>query len=128
MTIDMNSRVLGFTFIIVTLVGVIVGQLCIKSGMLQIEDMPDRDYLGTLIAAFSNIRVLLGLFLAGIAACAWILTLSQLPLSYAYPFMSLTFPTVIYLSSRMFGESISPAGYLGMALIVVGLVIASIRT
>lgn len=120
---------MGFLFIGVTLLGVIVGQLCIKSGMLQVaasSPATNQPWV-TLLNAFSNPRVVFGLLMAVVAASAWILTLSKLPLSYAYPFMSLTFPIVVILSARIFEEPISPRAYLGLGLIVMGLIIASSR-
>lgn len=125
---EIDARNSGFIFIFVTLSAVIIGQLCIKSGMIQIESLSQESHLGTLIRAFGNFRVIFGLLMAVVAACTWILALSQLPLSYAYPFMSLTFPTVLFLASRFFDEPLSPRTYVGISLIVVGLIVASSRT
>lgn len=57
----------------------------------------------------------------GAQAICWILALRQLPLSLAYPFMSLVLPLNLFASYFFFGECIGLANLLGMALIVSGI-------
>ena len=45
--------------------------------------------------------------------------------SYAYPFMSLTFPIVLLLANLLFGESIIFAKVLGSLMIVGGIILHS---
>ena len=127
---DYGTRMFGLLFISITLFGVVVGQLSIKKGMLQIIDNShDLTRLWhTLSSALMNPWVLFGLLMAVIAACAWILALARLPLSYAYPFMSLTFPIVVVLSSIVFDEPVSSRAYLGLGLLVTALIITSTGT
>ena len=59
-------------------------------------------------------------------ACAmvcWILTLSQMPLSVAYPLLSLNFILVVWAGHRFFHESVSIQQAFGLLLIVCGVVI-----
>lgn len=60
------------------------------------------------------------LLLAGSAFVAWMIVLKKLPLSFAYPFISLTFPLVVLGSVLIFGEKVSAMQVLGLVLIVVG--------
>jgi multidrug transporter EmrE-like cation transporter len=61
------------------------------------------------------------LTMAGLSFVAWMLVLKRIPLSFAYPFVSLTFPLVVIGSVLFFGEKVNPAQLIGLALIVVGL-------
>jgi drug/metabolite transporter (DMT)-like permease len=126
----MGTRMFALLSICVTLFAVIIGQLSIKKGMLQItENSHDVTRLwDTLFNALINPWVIFGLLMAMIAACAWILTLSRVPLSYAYPFISLTFPAVVILSSIVFNESVSLRAYIGLGLLVGALVMTSTGT
>ena len=62
----------------------------------------------------------LALLLGGIALVAWLLVLRRYPLSYAYPYISLTFPLVALLSVMSLGERLSLGQVVGLGLIVVG--------
>lgn len=64
--------------------------------------------------------VWVALTLAGGALLAWMLILRRYPLSYAYPFVSLTFPIVAVLSWLAFSERVNMPQALGLGLIVVG--------
>ena len=51
--------------------------------------------------------------------------MTKFDLSYAYPFMSLTFVIVLLLSGWLLSEPLSVPKVLGVALIVVGTVVAA---
>lgn len=51
--------------------------------------------------------------------------MTKFPLSYAYPFMSLAFVLVMFLSAFFFNEPVTLAKTLGLALIVTGIIIGS---
>ena len=119
-----HTLLFGLFFISLTLLGTVAGQLCIKKGMLQNSYAGSNVFL-ILFKGLTNPWVITGLLLAVVAACAWIITLSRLPLSYAYPFLSITFPIVVILSSMLFNETVSLTAYGGLGLIVIGLIITS---
>jgi drug/metabolite transporter (DMT)-like permease len=66
----------------------------------------------------------LAAFLAGLT---WMAALTQLELSHAYPFVSVTFILVLVMSAVFFGESITAYKAVGMSLIVGGLIIGNLR-
>lgn len=51
--------------------------------------------------------------------------MTKFQLSYAYPFMSLAFVLVMFLSAFFFNEPVTLAKTLGLALIVAGIIIGS---
>ena len=55
-------------------------------------------------------------------AVFWVLALSKLPLSTAYPFLSLYFVINVGLAHMVFGEAIGASHLLGVVLIVGGVV------
>jgi multidrug transporter EmrE-like cation transporter len=58
-----------------------------------------------------------------VAALAWMAALSRLDLSRAYPFVSLSFVTVLVLSAVFFGESLTLGKVAGITLVIAGLVV-----
>ena len=68
----------------------------------------------------------LSAFVAAFAASlCWMLALSRLELSQAYPFMALNFLLVCTLAVPLFGEVLNTAKLVGLGLVVIGLVVLS---
>lgn len=65
--------------------------------------------------------VALGIY--GVATLVWIYLLRSIELSKAYPFMALSFVVVPLAAAVFYGETIAPAYYLGLLLIVSGIVV-----
>lgn len=66
--------------------------------------------------------IMVGLMAAFCAAGFWILALSRnLPLSYAYPFTSLSFVLILIASVSLFAEPLTLQKTLGVLLIMVGI-------
>ena len=59
-------------------------------------------------------------FLAGVA---WMLTLSRLELTYAFPFTGITFLVILLAGALMFGEHVSAGRIIGTLLVVAGLIV-----
>jgi len=53
----------------------------------------------------------------------WFLALKLMPLSYAMPFMGAAYVTIAIASRALFGERISRRGWLGIALVTIGVVL-----
>lgn len=102
----------------------VAGQTLLKLGVSQPGD--------TGIAAFNPLVIILmifksplmmgGLLLYGVGALSWIMVLSRLSLSYAYPFLALNFVLVALVSRLVLGESIPTMRWVGIALICAGIV------
>lgn len=72
-------------------------------------------------------RMMFAFFCVFIAGLSWMAALTKLPLNYAYPFMSLTFPVVIILSAIIFKENLHWWQYAGVFLLLQGLVLIQWR-
>ncbi|HWV91528.1 MAG TPA: EamA family transporter, partial [Burkholderiales bacterium] len=59
------------------------------------------------------------------AALCWMLAMTKLDLSHAYPFVSLSFVLVLFLSALLFGEPLSWAKLAGIALVIAGVALGS---
>ena len=62
---------------------------------------------------------------AFLASLAWMAALTRFELSYAYPFMSLSFVLVLAMSVAFLGETLTLNKVLGVVLIGIGTVVAS---
>jgi uncharacterized membrane protein len=70
--------------------------------------------------------VISGFIAAFIASIFWMAALSKFELSFAYPFMSLSFVLVFLFSVFVLNESLSIAKVTGLLFVIAGLMIMSI--
>lgn len=68
----------------------------------------------------TNAYVVFGAALYGMSFILWLYVLSKVKLSYAYPFISLSYVLVAVLGFLMLGEKISFGAWIGICLVVVG--------
>jgi len=69
--------------------------------------------------------VLSAFIAAFIASLCWMIAVSRLELSRAYPFMALNFLIVCVAAVPMFGEVFTATKAIGLATVIVGLIIIS---
>ncbi len=110
-----------------TIVLTVYGQIVVKWQVSRLGTLPDAflDKLQSLAGLLINPWIITVFIAAFVAAMSWMAAMTRLDLSYAYPFVSLTFPSVLILSVLLFHEPIGWEKIVGIALIVAGVVIQS---
>jgi len=111
-----------------TLIFTIVAQVLIKFAVLDVGPAA-ADIAGKTryIAAILTTPAAIGGVAATFAAAAcWILAMSRLPLSVAYPVLSLTFGAMLVAGHVFFGEPLPWQRVLGVGLIMAGVIVASL--
>ena len=106
----------------------VIGQLLLKSGMNSVGKISTEDIrnLGaTVTKVITNYHVLLGLSLYVISAIVWLVILSRVNLSFAYPLVGFSYVVVMFASRVFFNEPISPIRWAGAVLISIGVVFIS---
>jgi len=95
--------------------------------MLQVGQVPlsSKEYIPFFFKALTNLKVILSLIMAFVAAMGWIAAVSKLKLSYAYPFMASTFAIVLVFSRILFNEEISLIRWIGVFIIWFGVLLIS---
>ena len=100
---------------------VVAGQTLAKLGMKTIGNI---DTSGGLVEfylkAFLNPYIFMGTLLYGSAVFFWLYVLSKVELSYAYPFLALTYILVILAAWLVLGESIPILRWIGLFVICIG--------
>lgn len=116
-----------YFYIFGTVFFTIVGQLLIKWQMAKTGELPEPlgEKIFFLIGCFLNPWIVFGLVSAVIASLCWMAAMTKFDLSYAYPFMSLSFVFVLILSCLILHEPITIPKVLGLILIVAGIVIGA---
>lgn len=118
---------MGYIYIFLTIIFTVYGQLIIKQQVNTIANFPSGLNLIPFYIKFILTRplVLSGFISAVCASVAWIGALSKFELSYAYPFMSINFVLVVFLSFWAFNEGINFYKIFGLIIICTGVFIVS---
>ena len=100
-----------------------VAQLTLKAGM---DKVGHTDGVGELMkGAATTPLVWAGLALFGVSALVWLVVLSKAPLSFAYPFASLTYVLIILVDRFILHQEVPVARWAGVALIIAGILVVS---
>jgi multidrug transporter EmrE-like cation transporter len=112
--------------LLLSVAGASLGQVLFKKGVILTGEVTFRgSLLAELIRLIFNPVVFSGLVLYVVSTILWLAALSKTTLSFAYPFTALTFILVMLSSRMVFLESIPPLRYLGIGLIVAGILVSS---
>ena len=99
-------------------IGIAIGQILFKMGAASLHrtgSFFDRATSLTIISAF---------VLYGLTSIAWIWVLQKVELGRVYPLMALAFVLVPLGSHFVFGERFQPQYFVGVAMIMAGIIIA----
>jgi len=117
----MNTKHMGLLLVFASVLLVDIGQLFLKYGMNQVGSFDfSQGYVLSFLPVFSNVYVLIGVVLFVSSSFGWLLALSKVPLSYAYPIVSVGYVLVSLFSWVLFNEALSGLRILGLTVIVGG--------
>lgn len=121
------TRFIDYAYIVGTIVFTVYGQLILKYRISQFGALPAEtlDKIKFLIGLLFDPLIFSGFLAAFLASLSWMAAMTKFDLSHAYPFMSLNFVVVLLLSVWTLNEPLSIAKLAGIALIVVGTVVAA---
>ena len=121
-----NPNTSAIPLILVTTFLAVGGQLSLKHGMISVGNIPGmKALLKSLARVGTNTWVLTGLALYIFSTLLWMMILTKTPLSFCYPFISLSYVFVIVASRIFFRERIDHFKILAIVLIVSGVVLLS---
>ncbi len=104
------------------------GQLLLKLGLNKIGSISVNSFgaLGQLfLGIVKSPMVMVGLFCYVISAAIWLVVLSAVDLSFAYPFIGLTYVLILIISKFVLKEDVNPWRWAGAAIITIGVVVIS---
>jgi len=116
-------------FILVSVFLAALAQLTLKAGMNHVNDAlaPETFSLNR-----AGVRALVaqplvwgGLVLFGVSAMVWLVVLSRASLSFAYPFVSITYILILLFDHFVLDEQVGALRWGGVALIASGIFLVS---
>lgn len=114
-------------FLILTAVAFsVAAQYFVKKGINQLTDI---SHVAGIHMAYYRMSqspyVLTGMIMYVVSVLCWLYALTRVDLSYATPFLALTYVLMVLVSWLLLGESINPVRWIGLLVIVVGVMIVS---
>lgn len=107
-----------YALAILCVLGIAAGQILFKMCATSLQRT------GSFFAISTATTLFLALALYGVTTIAWIWVLQKIELGRVYPFMALAFVLVPIASHFIFGERFQTQYFLGVALIIAGIVVA----
>lgn len=117
---------IGYLYILGTLVFTVYGQIIIKWRLDGLEFNLPEDFKGKILSLFKILfdpLIFSGFVSAFIASLFWIGAMSKMEITKAYPFMSLSPGIVFLIGVFLLGEEFTWGKVIGLALIALGLVV-----
>jgi len=99
----------------------VCGQLLFRYATSEIEVLSLSDLFKILFSPYAMIAIAL----YASATLLWIYILTRMPISHAYPIQALAFPLVVIFSVLLFQEAVPINRWIGVVVIVLGVIIAS---
>ena len=119
-----GGRAASLALLLISVFFAVVGQLTLKSAMDDIGRIGGaelKDPVATVLRAVREPKLWIGLALFGISAVFWLVVLSRVPLSVAYPLVGLSYITVVLIARFFFHEHVPPLRWLGVTVVAMGI-------
>lgn len=95
-----------------------VGQLTLKAAMNSLGSL--QFSVEALLRMATNPLLIVGVAIFAVSTLLWLFALAKADLSFAYPFLSLTYIAVLVGGAVLFREAVTPMRVIGFAVIVTG--------
>ena len=119
-----GSRVISLALLIVSVSFAIGGQLTLKAAMDRVGRIGrTSDFGETLMKAAKEPLLWLGLVLFGVSAMFWLVVLSRVRLSVAYPLVGISYIIIVLLARFRLDEHVPALRWIGVSVIALGIAI-----
>ena len=107
------TKLASYIFLYIAILVGILGQLLLKAGALESQNIKQL---------FIQPYVITGMFIYGSAAILYIISLREIPISIAFPSVSLSYIVVAILGHYFWGEAFGIQQIIATLLILVGVI------
>jgi len=119
-----TSRLISMGLLLVSVGFAVAGQLTLKTAMDSVGRIGKNSAFGeVLVRAAKEPLLWAGLFLFGISALFWLVVLSRVRLSVAYPVVGISYIVIVLFARFRLHEHVPPLRWLGVVVIATGIAI-----
>jgi multidrug transporter EmrE-like cation transporter len=124
-----SGWVISIGLLVVSVTFAIAGQLILKSAMDSVGRIGSREVSNpgaTITRAIKEPKLWLGLVLFGVSALFWLVVLSRVPLSVAYPFVGISYVLIVLFARFFLDEHVPLSRWIGVLVVALGIVIVGL--
>jgi multidrug transporter EmrE-like cation transporter len=121
-----TGRAVSLALLLISVTFAVAGQLTLKSAMDRIGRIGSAQLSeagDTLLRAAKEPRLWLGLILFGVSALFWLVVLSRVPLSVAYPIVGISYILIVLFAKVFLNEEVPPLRWVGVIVVAMGIAI-----
>lgn len=104
----------------------VFGQMLLKRGMKRNISFRKGEIIRTLFRLYLNFFIIAGALCYAVSVILFIVVISHIDLSYAYPIVSMNFVFVSILSKLIFKERISKLRWFSMFVVMCGVILITV--
>jgi len=118
---------LAIGYIMISVLGGALGQILLKKGMSSMGPLTlgIRNLKNVLLSMGLNPYVICGMAVYAIGTVFWLVALSRVELSYAYPFASLSYVVMLGAAWVLFKENLTVLRLAGTAVVCLGVLLVA---
>ena len=122
-------KIIDFAWVLSGVLLNAAAQLLLKAGARSVGEISMSDGSAALWRSATGLAlhpgILGGLACYAISVVVWIVALSRVEVSIAYPMLSIGYVVNAALAWWLFGEQVNPQRWLGIAVIIIGVVLVA---
>lgn len=121
-----TGRLISLVLLLISVSFSIGGQLALKAAMNRVGRIGGAEVAAagdTIMRAAKEPRLWLGLTLFGISALFWLVVLSRVPLSVAYPIVGVSYILIVLLGRFVLHETVPTMRWIGVFVVATGIAI-----
>ena len=121
-----TGRAISLVLLLVSVSFAVAGQVTLKAAMDRIGRIGSAQVSeagDTLLRAAKEPLLWVGLFLFGVSALFWLVVLSRVPLSVAYPIVGISYILIVLFAKVFLNEDVPPLRWLGVLVVAMGIAI-----
>ncbi|HET7482118.1 MAG TPA: EamA family transporter [Actinomycetota bacterium] len=121
-----GGRLASVVLLLVSVVFAVAGQITLKTAMDNVGRL-GKSELGSIGQTVGRVarepRLWVGLVLFGVSAVFWLIVLSRVRLSVAYPMIGISYIAVVLFARYHLHEHVPPLRWIGVAVIAIGIAV-----
>ena len=123
----MIDKLMNHLYIFLTILLAVAGQILMRWQAINLGSVPQgvAEKFTYLFNMISNPWILLAFTFTALSGVTWLLAMTKFELSYAYPFVSLSYVLILLLAPLLLNETVSIYKIIGSLVIVLGIIVLS---
>jgi multidrug transporter EmrE-like cation transporter len=121
-----GGRAISLALLVVSVTFAVAGQVTLKSAMDRVGRIGSTEVAAagdTLLKAAKEPLLWAGLTLFGISALFWLVVLSRVPLSVAYPLVGVSYILIVAFARFFLHEEVPSLRWIGVSVVALGIAI-----